>query len=1097
MNFFKLSLFLLLFFHMPLHAKNKPLESVTLQLQWKHQFEFAGFYAAKEKGFYADAGLDVSFIEYDKTKNITDEVLNGKAEYGLTYSSIIADYLNGKSLVLLANFFKQSPLVLVAQTDIRTPADLKGKKVMGLSDSIHNITLLTMLNKFNIYTEDIVNIPASFNINDFVTKKVDAMSIFTTNELYTLDKKGIKYTLFDPVAYGAKYYDANLFTSRKELSEHPQRVKRFREASIKGWEYALKHQNEIIEIILKKYNTQHKSREALQFEAKQIEYIMLPKVHKVGSIDINRIKMIAESFMQSGFSKVEDLNDLEDFLLSPTVSRYSDTMLTAQEKEFIKLHPKIVLGTSDSWEPYVIQKSDGSIVGYDHDILTRINKATGANFVLLPGNWLEMQKMAKSGTIDGLSTLTVTPERKEFLNFSDIYISLKKIVMVKKRNPLYIRSNKDMTGKTIVIHKGNLADEAAARQFKDSKIIYADTPRKMLEKVIYGKADATFGNGATEYLLNKLGLPYMENAYALNKSLDLTFAVKKEWPEAVSILNKGLASIPEYEKIQLKQKWFSSKQNPSPKITLTPKEDRYLQNKKKIKMCIDPNWMPFEKIENGKHIGINADYLKLISSQINTPLILIPTTSWSESLTFFKNKKCDILSLAMETQERKKWMDFTHPYFTVPLVIVTNNSKPFISDMSELLGKQIGIIRDYAAAGFLKHQYPAIRFIEVDTLEEGLLQVVKGKLFGLVDSLTTVGYQIQKRFPRKLKISGQLNEKLALGIAVQKNESILLGILEKAVTSLGEKKKQAILNQWISIKYDHGFDYVLFWKILTPFLLLALILLISHYILRKYNKELQHEVTLKVEELRHKDEILLQKHRMAAMGEMLSMIAHQWRQPLGAISSAIMGIEVKLASGKFDLNDKNEREAFLSFLERKHHNINEYVQYLSNTTDDFRNFFNSDKSKDIISLTSPIENALNIIQTSMQNNGITIVKEYYEDDTKLALYQNEVMQVILTLLKNSEDSFLANNISDPKVTIATRKDNNTLIISVCDNGGGIPKNILDKIFDPYFSTKDEKNGTGLGLYMSKTIIEDHHNGILKMNNTENGICFEIIFKMEV
>jgi len=115
----------------------------------------------------------------------------------------------------------------------------------------------------------------------------------------------------------------------------------------------------------------------------------------------------------------------------------------------------------------------------------------------------------------------------------------------------------------------------------------------------------------------------------------------------------------------------------------------------------------------------------------------------------------------------------------------------------------------------------------------------------------------------------------------------------------------------------------------------------------------------------------------------------------------------------------------------------------------------------------------------------------------MELYQNEVMQVILNLLKNSEDSFLANNISDPKVTIATRKDNNTLIISVSDNGGRIPKNISDKIFDPYFSTKDEKNGTGLGLYMSKTIIEDHHNGILKMNNTENGICFEIIFKMEV
>ena len=259
MNFFKLTILILLFLHTSLHSKNESLGKVTLQLQWKHQFEFAGFYAAKEKGFYADAGLDVTFVEFDKNKNITDEVLNGNAQYGLTYSSIIAEYLDDKPLILLANFFKQSPLVLVAQADIKTPAGLKGKKVMGLSDSIDGVTLLTMLDKFNIHLEDIHNIPASFKIDDFVNKKIDAMSVFTTNELYYLDKKGIKYNIFDPVVYGAKYYDANLFTSKKELLEHPQRVKLFREASIKGWEYALKHQDEIIEIILKKYNPQHKS----------------------------------------------------------------------------------------------------------------------------------------------------------------------------------------------------------------------------------------------------------------------------------------------------------------------------------------------------------------------------------------------------------------------------------------------------------------------------------------------------------------------------------------------------------------------------------------------------------------------------------------------------------------------------------------------------------------------------------------------------------------------------------------------------------------------------------------------------------------------
>ncbi|MEA1891163.1 MAG: ABC transporter substrate-binding protein [Campylobacterota bacterium] len=835
-----------------LHIKKASLEKITLQLQWKHQFEFAGFYAAKEKGFYEDVGLDVTFIEFDKNKNITDEVLNGNAQYGLSYSSIIAEYMEGKPLVLLANFFKQSPLVLVAQPHIKTPADLKDKKIMGLSDSIHSITLLTMLKKFNIELNDIHNIPASFKIDEFINKKVDAMSVFTTNELYQLDKRGTPYTIFDPVSYGAKYYDANLFTSKKELLEHPERVKRFREASIKGWEYALAHQEEMIHIILEKYNLQHKSKDALMFEAKQIEYVMLPKVHKIGSIDVDRVQQIAESFLQADFIKTIVNNDIE----------------------------------------------------------------------------------------------------------------------------------------------------------------------------------------------------------ALIYRLD------------------------------------------SKKIDLNKKERAYLLAKKEITICVDPDWMPFEKIEEGKHIGVSADYMKILQSKVGIPITLVPTESWVQSLEPIKKRVCDILPLAMETPSRREYMNFTKPYLDLPLVIATTYDKLFISDTKELEGKRIGIVRGYAEKELLQDKYKNILFIDVDNVKDGLTQVTEGKLYGFIENLSVMGYQIQKHFPHELKITGRLNEKFTLCVAVRNDQPLLLKILEKALYSIDDKMKQNILNQWISIKYEKGFDYTLFWYILIPLTILGLLLFVHYTTLKQYNKRLKNEVTQNVEALRHKDKLLLQKQRMAAMGEMLSMIAHQWRQPLGAINSAIMGIEVKIASGKFDLDNKNDRENFLKFLKKKHHNINDYVQLLSNTTDDFRNFFNPNKSREFVSISTAVENALSIVQIPMQNNGIEIVKKY-QANTKLNLYPNEVMQVMLNLLKNSEDNFLTKKISDPKVTIMTQEEYGTLMISICDNGKGIPKNIIDKIFDPYFSTKDEKNGTGLGLYMSKIIIEDHHKGMLNVKNTEEGVCFEIIFKVGV
>jgi signal transduction histidine kinase len=160
-----------------------------------------------------------------------------------------------------------------------------------------------------------------------------------------------------------------------------------------------------------------------------------------------------------------------------------------------------------------------------------------------------------------------------------------------------------------------------------------------------------------------------------------------------------------------------------------------------------------------------------------------------------------------------------------------------------------------------------------------------------------------------------------------------------------------------------------FWKIISPILLLGILLIISHYVLRQYNKKLKKQVHLNIEELREKDEMLLQKQRMAAMGEMLSLIAHQWRQPLGAINSAIMGINIKIESGRFDLNDPIEQQKFLEYLKRKHDNIIDSVQYLSTTTDDFRNFFNPNKSKESTPLVAPIENALKVIEHSLRGWG--------------------------------------------------------------------------------------------------------------------------------
>ncbi len=259
------------------------------------------------------------------------------------------------------------------------------------------------------------------------------------------------------------------------------------------------------------------------------------------------------------------------------------------------------------------------------------------------------------------------------------------------------------------------------------------------------------------------------------------------------------------------------------------------------------------------------------------------------------------------------------------------------------------------------------------------------------------------------------------------------------------------------------------------------------------NLSLQQRIDEEISKSRKKDQQIIQQARLAQMGEMISMIAHQWRQPLSAISASVMAVQLKLMRKKFNLEIEEDRTKFLTFLNKIHTDVNEYVHNLSETIDDFRNFFKPEKIKENICLCDPINRALKIVERSMSSKNIKINCDFQTEDTVL-LYQNEIMQVVLNILKNAEDNFEEQKISNPIINITLLKKENNYILTISDNGGGIPENILPKVFDPYFSTKEEKNGTGLGLYMSKIMIEDHHNGEFSVENREDGASFKIILR---
>jgi PAS domain S-box-containing protein len=231
---------------------------------------------------------------------------------------------------------------------------------------------------------------------------------------------------------------------------------------------------------------------------------------------------------------------------------------------------------------------------------------------------------------------------------------------------------------------------------------------------------------------------------------------------------------------------------------------------------------------------------------------------------------------------------------------------------------------------------------------------------------------------------------------------------------------------------------------------------------------------------------IIKQSRMAQMGELLSMIAHQWRQPLSSIAAIASTIKMKISLSQED-SSKNDNSQYLT---QKMDEIEALLQSLSGTIDDFRTLYKPDKSTSHTSVQEPIERALKIIEMSFHQHSIEVHRSY-EEEAFVQINSNEVMQVLLNLFKNAEDHFLENGVSDPSIRIGTTRIQDAVKIEIIDNGGGIEENVMEQIFDPYFSTKHERNGTGLGLYMCKIIIEQQHKGRLYARNVGNGAAFYV------
>ncbi len=353
------------------------LDRVSLKLKWKHQFQFAGYYAALAKGFYREVGLDVEINELESSENVFNSVLDGKCEFGIAGSDIALKRSEGHPVVVLAAIYQHSPMVFLTpeSTGIQNIHQLSGRKVM-LEE--HSAELLAYLKMEKIDLKQLNLVEHSYGVQELINGQVDVISAYVNDEPFNLKERKIPYRTFFPQSSGIDFYGDVLFTTENQIKHYPQRVKNFLAASIKGWNYALANPEEIVELIFTKYSQRH-SREHLRFEAEGARKLILPEVVPIGYMNEGRWNHILEKYQGLGLLK-KPIN-LESFIYSAEPKPANYFLIIIQVIEVILA----ILAVWFVWRFIRIYSSNEDLQRNNFDLQRRLGKAQ-QRFSLLLAN---------------------------------------------------------------------------------------------------------------------------------------------------------------------------------------------------------------------------------------------------------------------------------------------------------------------------------------------------------------------------------------------------------------------------------------------------------------------------------------------------------------------------------------------------------------------------------------------------------------------------------------------------------------------------------------------------------------------------------------
>ncbi len=1024
--------------------------SLVIQLPWKHQFEFAGLYAAIDQGYYASAGLDVKLVEYQPGLDVVDEVLRGRADFGLFHSGLIAARLDGLPVTLLANYFKRLPLVIITRPEVTDLAQLRGQRIMVAAKDLDSPLYQRAFQIAGLTPgENLEVVPHSFDAGPFIRGEVEAMSAYSSNEPYYLESQGIPFRLHPLADLLPTLGDLYLFTSERNAALDPTTTQALVEATNKGWRYALKHQEEVIELILRDYS-QRKSREALRYEAGKTRDLIMPLPLPIGWVHPSLIEDAAATIRPQADAQM--LARLSGFIFQPTP--LTPIPLSRDEQAWLEQHPVLRLGADASWYPYVAPQEGGEVRGVEGELIELINTLTGANIQLVVGEWQEMLAQAERGELDGLALSVAHPERAEHFLFTHSLYSVQKLIFTAQRSDSdwSPHSLAELNQHRVGYQSGNLSEHKLLSRAGVGvhPIPLADGP-SLLAALESGEIDAFIASRALFHSLDEGQLARVRVAFGIPESeTPMVYSIRRDRAVLQRILEKALQQISPAQVEAILARWdLITPAGHGEQLPIPPNLAQWRDAHPRLYYCYAPDHAPYDFNDMGHHRGLFADYLQLFARRLKLQFVPVESRSWSEAQERLKRRECDFISGISPSHNRSDWVSFSNHFTHLELLLLALPDKPYTPDLDSLNGKTLGVPAQSSMYEQLRERHPGVNLLESPASQISEL-LDRGQVYAYVIPFEAATAMLHERL-FNYRVIGTLETTTPVAIGVRPDWPELRMLFDLAIESLEPSTHQQLRQSWSTYTIERRVDYTRLWSVLLVTTLILLAFWVWIYKLRSLNLQLARAK-------QSAEQANLAKSRFIAT------ISHELRTPL----NGILGYAYVL------------RQRGVGEESRLHHAkvVEQSGRHLLRMINDLLDLAQVEEGRlelhpQPFELCELVTEVGAIIAPRAEQKNLLLTLDHPSLGQPLYGDRQRLQQVLLNLLGNAV-KFCPSGEVRLQVERTDAGASPCLRFAVIDQGPGIPAEQLPQVFLPFEQADQGKRlgeGSGLGLSISRALVE--------------------------